>query len=92
MQATDLPTNSLAFAYRPASITSPTLGVLVSELGVECQKVLMLLHQLQLPNLSDRQKIDLLAELNASVIHLQSHCDDELQELIADELESIDPE
>lgn len=67
------------------------LSTLIAELGVECQKVLMLLHQLQLPSLSDRQKVDLLAELNASIIHLQSHCDDELQELIADELESIDP-
>lgn len=91
MQATDLPINGLIVDYRPASITSPTLGTLIAELGVECQKVLMLLHQLQLPSLSDRQKVDLLAELNASIIHLQSHCDDELQELIADELESIDP-
>lgn len=91
MQATDLPINGLFIDYRPASIASPTLGTLIAELGVECQKVLMLLHQLQLPSLSDRQKVDLLAELNASIIHLQSHCDDELQELIADELESIDP-
>ncbi len=91
MQATDLPINGLVVNYRPASIASPTLGTLIAELGVECQRVLMLLHQLQLPSLSDRQKADLLAELNTSIIHLQSHCDDELQELIADELESIDP-
>ncbi|WP_242025346.1 hypothetical protein [Phormidium tenue] len=51
----------------------------------------MLVHQLQLPNISDRQKVDVLAELNASIIHLQSHCDDDLQDLIADELESIIP-
>lgn len=89
MQVTDLPINSLVAAYRPASIDSPTLSTLVAELGAECQKVLMLLHQLQLPNLSDHQKVDVLAELNASVIHLQAHCDDDLQGLIADELESI---
>ena len=89
MQVTDLPTNTLVAAYRPASIASPTLSTLIAELGIECQKVLMLLHQLQLSNLSDRQRVDVLAELNASVIHLQSHCDDDLQELIADELENI---
>jgi hypothetical protein len=89
MQATELPINSLVNSYRPKAISNPTLGTLIAELGVECQRVIMLVHQLQLPNLSDRQKIDVLAELNASIIHLQSHCDDDLQELIADELESV---
>ncbi len=71
------------------AITNPTLNTLIAELGVECQRVITLVHQLQLPNISDLQKVDVLAELNASIIHLQSHCDDDLQELIADELESI---
>ena len=70
-------------------IANPTLNTLIAELAVECQKTIALVYQLQLPNLSDRQKVDVLAELNASIIHLQSHCDDDLQELIADELENI---
>ncbi len=70
------------------AISNPTLSTLIAELGVECQREIALVHQLQLPNLSDRQKVDVLAELNASIIHLQSHCDDDLQELIADELEN----
>jgi hypothetical protein len=69
--------------------TNTTLNTLIAELGVECQRAIMLVHQLQLPNISDRQKVDVLAELNASIIHLQSHCDDDLQDLIADELENI---
>ncbi len=73
------------------TIANPTLNTLIAELGVECQRVIMLVHQLQLSNISDRQKVDVLAELNASIIHLQAHCDDDLQELIADELEGITP-
>jgi hypothetical protein len=69
--------------------TNPTLNTLIAELGVECQRAISLVHQLQLPNISDRQKVDVLAELNASIIHLQSHCDEDLQDLIADELENI---
>ncbi len=91
MQITDLPINSLVNSYRPKAIVNPTLNTLIAELGVECQRTIALVHQLQLPNLSDRQKVDILAELNASIIHLQSHCDDDLQNLIADELESITP-
>jgi predicted RecB family endonuclease len=89
MQVTDLSINSLINSYRPLTIANPTLNTLIAELGVECQRAIMLVHQLQLPNISDRQKVDVLAELNASIIHLQSHCDDDLQDLIADELENI---
>jgi hypothetical protein len=71
------------------AIANPTLSTLIAELGVECQRAIALVHQLQLPNLSDHQKVDILSELNASVIHLQSHCDDDLQELIVEKLESI---
>jgi hypothetical protein len=89
MPVTELPINSLVNSYRPKTIANPTLNTLIAELGVECQRVIMLVHQLQLPNISDHQKVDVLADLNASIIHLHSHCDDDLQELIADELESI---
>ncbi|MEE3720043.1 hypothetical protein V2H45_25220 [Tumidithrix elongata RA019] len=89
MQVTDLPINSLVNSFRPVAIANPTLNTLIAELGVECQRAIALIHQLQLPNLSDHQKVDILAELNTSIIHLQSHCDDDLQDLIADELENI---
>ena len=89
MQVTELPINSLVNSYRPKAIANPTLNTLIAELGVECQRAIALVHQLQLPNLSVRQKVDVLAELNASIIHLQAHCDEDLQDLIADELENI---
>ncbi|MFN5726753.1 MAG: hypothetical protein ACK48D_08495 [Pseudanabaena sp.] len=89
MQVTELPINSLVNSYRPKAIANPTLNTLIAELGVECQRAIALVHQLQLPNLSDRQKVDVLAELNASIIHLQAHCDEDRQDLIADELENI---
>ena len=89
MQVTDLPINSLVNSCRPKTIANPTLNTLIAELGVECQRAIAFVHQLQLQNLSDRQKVDVLAELNTSIVHLHSHCDDDLQDLIADELENI---
>ncbi len=47
--------------------SNPTLNTLIAELGVEFQRAIMLVHQLQLPNISDRQKVDALAELRASL-------------------------
>ncbi|GBO54507.1 hypothetical protein APA_2454 [Pseudanabaena sp. lw0831] len=91
MQVTDLPVDSLP-TYRPISIKDRTLNTLISELGIECQRAITLIHQLQLPNLSDSQLVDVLAELNASAIHLHAHCGDDFQDLIADELENISSE
>jgi hypothetical protein len=45
--------------------------------------------QLQLSELSDRQKGKILSELLVSSIHLHSHCDEDWQNLIADELETL---
>jgi hypothetical protein len=72
---------------RPIAITDRTLTVLINELGEECSNVLGLLYQLQLPNLSPDQKSDVLAELLAASIHLHSHCDEDFQGAIAQELE-----
>jgi hypothetical protein len=72
---------------RPIAITDRTLTVLINELGDECSNVLGLLYQLQLPNLSPDQKSDVLAELLAASIHLHSHCDEDFQGAIAQELE-----
>jgi hypothetical protein len=72
---------------RPIAITDRTLTVLINELGEECSNVLGLLYQLQLPSLSPNQKSDVLAELLAASIHLHSHCDEDFQGAIAQELE-----
>jgi hypothetical protein len=72
---------------RPIAITDRTLTVLINELGEECSNVVGLLYQLQLPSLSPDQKSDVLAELLAASIHLHSHCDEDFQGAIAQELE-----
>ena len=46
-------------------------------------------HQLQLSKFSDRQKGKILSELLVAAIHLQSHCDEDLQNLISDEMEVL---
>ena len=74
---------------RPLAIGNPTLNTLIIELGSECQTVLALLNQLQLPNLSPTQQAKILADLLASSIHLQTHCGDSFQDLIAETLEAL---
>lgn len=80
---------SLVANYRRIAITDRTLNTLVLELGNECQTVVTLLNQLQLPNLNPNQQATILAELLAATIHLQSQCDDNLQTRIADQLETL---
>lgn len=74
---------------RPISITNSTLRVLISELGDECRTVTALIHQLQLPHLSATQQAEILAELLSATIHLHAHCDDQFQDLIAEEMETL---
>ena len=66
-----------------------TLNKLIVELGEECHHVIALISQFQLASLSDKQKIEILAELLASAIHLHSHCGEKFQDMISDELESL---
>ncbi len=68
---------------------NPTLNRLLVELGEECQNIIALVNQFQLANLSNKQKVEILAEFLASTIHLHSHCDENLQNLIAEELEKL---
>ena len=68
-----------------SSILNPTLETLLSELGEECNTVLLLLNQLKLANLSNDQKGDILAELVGSITHLHVHTEN-LPDLIGDEL------
>ena len=77
---------------RTISVTNSTLSTLIDELGTECQNVITLIHQLQLPNLSDRQKAEILAELMSAAIHLNVHCGEDFQTLIAEEMENLSDE
>ncbi|MFQ4137674.1 hypothetical protein PGN35_015260 [Nodosilinea sp. PGN35] len=77
---------------RSLAIEDETLRVLIQELGDECGRVLELIHQLQLPGLQNGQKAEILAELSASMIHLHTHCDDEVQTSLANELERLSDE
>lgn len=74
---------------RPIPITNPTLKTLIAELGAECTNVQALINQLQLPNLSYTQQAEILAELLAVAIHLNTHCGDDFQTLIAEEMEKL---
>jgi len=75
---------------KPLQVNS-TLSVLLNELAEECETVLFLLTQLKLPNLTDDQKGDILAELTGAVSHLHVHTED-LPDLIADEIETLPDE
>ena len=66
--------------------SNPTLNTLIAELGDECQNVITLVNQFQLNDLSNKQKAEILAELLASTIHLNTHCDENFQDLISQEL------
>ncbi len=66
-----------------------TLNHLIIELQKECQNVVSLVHQLQLTDLSDQQKGKILSELLVASIHLHSHCDEDWQDMISDELETL---
>lgn len=74
---------------RDLPIASSTLSTLIMELGAECQNVTDLIHQLQSPHLSARQPTEILAELLAAAIHLNIHCGEDFQTLIAQEMETL---
>lgn len=75
---------------RTSFIKSSTLKTLLTELGEECQIVLQLIDKIRAGNqLSDSEKGDSLAELLTAMIHLQTHCGEDLQTLIAEELEQL---
>ncbi|MBE9007975.1 hypothetical protein IQ259_23675 [Fortiea sp. LEGE XX443] len=74
---------------RPLAITSSTLSTLIAELGTECSKVQALINQLQLPSLNTNQQAEILGELLAATVHLHTHCDEDFQSLIAQEMENL---
>ena len=69
--------------------SNPALNTLIAELGDECQNVIALVNQFKLNDLSNKQKVEILAELLASSIHLNSHCNENFQDLISQELENL---
>lgn len=69
---------------QPLQVNS-TLSTLLAELGEECEKVVFLLSQLKLADLTDDQKGNILAELTGSICHLHVHTED-LPELVEDEI------
>ena len=74
---------------RTISVTNSTLSTLIEELGTECQNVITLIHQLQLPDLSALQKAEILAEFLSDPIHLNVHCGEDFQTLVAEELAKL---
>ncbi len=75
--------------HKKISTSNPTLNTLIAELAEECQNVMALVNQFQLNNLSDKQKVEILAELLVSTIHLNTHCGENFQDLISQELENL---
>lgn len=74
---------------RDIAIQNSTLKVLLQELGQECERVMELISQLQLSNLQEDQKSEILSGLIASSIHINSHCDELFQDLLADEIDCL---
>jgi hypothetical protein len=77
---------------RKINTQNSTLNRLIIELQEECQNVLSLVNQLQSSELNDRQTGEILSELLVSTIYLHSHCDEDLQNLISDEIEDFGDE
>lgn len=66
-----------------------TLNQLIIELGSECENIITLIDQLQSPHLSSKQKAEVFAELLVATTHLNSHCGEDFQTLIAEEMETL---
>jgi hypothetical protein len=74
---------------RAIPIANTTLSTLITELGAECRNVIALINQLQLTHLTETQQAEILAELLAATIHLNTHCDEAFQNAIAEEMEQL---
>ncbi|NEP40934.1 MAG: hypothetical protein F6K35_17560 [Okeania sp. SIO2H7] len=75
------------------SLTNSTLDKLMEEWKSECEHVLILMEKFKKISPADAaKKVDVLADLLAASIHLHSHCDDDFQDLIAEEMENLPDE
>lgn len=79
----------MQLSTRKTNIQNSTLNQLIKELQEECQNVISLINQLQITELNNNQKGEILSELLVASIHLHSHCDEDWQNLISDELETL---
>jgi hypothetical protein len=57
---------------KSANLSAKTETLLI-ELGEECQRILKLLAQLEMPTLTESQRETVLGELSATVLHLHEH-------------------
>ena len=57
---------------RSTNLSAKTETLLL-ELGEECQRILKLLAQLEMPTLTEPQRETVLGELSATVLHLHEH-------------------
>ena len=57
---------------KSANLSAKTETLLI-ELGEECQRILKLLAQLEMPILTESQRETVLGELSATVLHLHEH-------------------
>jgi len=63
-----------AIKPKPGPTTpSAPIETLLRELGEECQRVLKLLGQLEMPALTEPQGEAVLGDLSATVLHLHEH-------------------
>ena len=67
---------------------SRKLMTLLDELGEECSHIKDLIAQLKVPHLASGQIEDILSELNAAVVHLNTHTNG-LDKLISDEMDAL---
>ena len=65
----------MQLTQKTIDISNSTLKTLLSELKQECQNVLSLINQLELSDLTDNQKGQILSELLVASIYLDNHCD-----------------
>ncbi len=80
---------NMQISDRSLAVTNSTLSNFIAELGKECSRVQTLINQLQLHHLTPNQRAEILGELLATAVHLHTHCDEDFQTLIAEEMEQL---
>ena len=58
---------------RESGAGSETTRVLLRELRDECERVISLIHRLEVASLSEKDRDDVLGDLSAAVLHLHAH-------------------
>ena len=79
---------SIVTETKKQSKISNRLAVLLDELDHECAHVRSLIAKFRIANLETEQLEDILAELHAAIIHLNTHTDG-LDTLISKEMDEL---